>query len=69
MQVCRLRQPRYEARKKQLLQSRLHPGRQIYLTHGGVDDVLGGRQNADPSPASNATSARGLVAVVVPLAV
>jgi hypothetical protein len=23
----------------------------IYLTHGGVGDVLGGRQNADPSPA------------------
>jgi hypothetical protein len=38
---------------------------QIYLAHGGVDDVLGGRQNADPSPASNATSARTLVVPLV----
>jgi hypothetical protein len=37
----------------------------IYLTHGGVGDVLGGRQNADPSPASNATSARTLVVPLV----
>lgn len=64
-QYVRPRQLRYQARKEQLSQFRLPPCSQIYLTHGCIDNVLGERQSADLSPASNATSARGLVVPLV----
>ena len=53
----------YKARKQQILECRLYLDSQVYLTRGCVDDVLGGRQNADLSPGSNAMSTGGATRV------